>query len=74
MYLCIMYVRMCVSMYVCMYACINVMNVCMYSFIYLLFCILHYYEVILHGMVVSYTISIRLHTSTEITSIYNLVK
>ena len=67
MYVCI-YVCMYICIYICMYVYIYIyvyMYVCIYVCIYVfynyLFCMLHYYEVILHEVVFSYTISIQLH-------------
>ena len=63
MYVCIyvcMYACIFVCMYVCMHACMYVSNyVCIYIYLYfnkhLLYCMLHYYGIILHALMVTFT-------------------
>jgi hypothetical protein len=66
-----------VCVYVCVYVCMYVrMYVCMYVCIFkiYLFCMLHYYGVVLHAVVFPYAISVHFHIINKVTySRYTLV-
>jgi hypothetical protein len=75
-------VCVCACVCMCVYKCVRMseyvcvcVSICIFVFLYLLFCILHYYEVMLHAMMVSDAIPIQFHiiNKSHFLTSYNLI-